>query len=133
MPLFTKKPGKKEAADANHQNGDSSETTKQNVANKTNSSSDSTGGDSSIGRPKLVFHCQQAQGSPTGLISGFSNVRELYQKIAECYDFPSEDLAWLTLEDVVSLDGYCPLVSMADTEGVVSLYGYCPRFSMADT
>nr|CAD7458468.1 unnamed protein product [Timema tahoe] len=97
MPLFTKKPGKKEATDANHQNGDSSETTKQSVTNKTNSSSDSTGGDSSIGRPKLVFHCQQAQGSPTGLISGFSNVRELYQKIAECYDFPSEDILFCTL------------------------------------
>lgn len=37
-------------------------------------------------RPKLVFHCQQAQGSPTGVISGFTNVKELYQKIAECYD-----------------------------------------------
>lgn len=42
-------------------------------------------------RPKLVFHCQQAQGSPTGVISGFTNVKELYQKIAECYDLkPSE-------------------------------------------
>lgn len=37
-------------------------------------------------RPKLVFHCQQAHGSPTGVISGFTNVKELYQKIAECYD-----------------------------------------------
>jgi len=42
-------------------------------------------------RPKLVFHCQQAQGSPTGVISGFTNVKELYQKIAECYDLkPAE-------------------------------------------
>ncbi|GLH08244.1 PDZ domain-containing protein GIPC1 [Gryllus bimaculatus] len=41
--------------------------------------------------PKLVFHVQQAQGSPTGLISGFTNVRELYHKIAECYDFPSDE------------------------------------------
>ena len=37
-------------------------------------------------RTKLVFHCQQAHGSPTGVISGFTNVKELYQKIAECYD-----------------------------------------------
>ena len=37
-------------------------------------------------RPKLVFHCQQAHGSPTGIISGFTNVKELYQKIADCYD-----------------------------------------------
>ncbi len=42
-------------------------------------------------RPKLVFHCQQAHGSPTGVISGFTNVKELYQKIAECYDMePSQ-------------------------------------------
>jgi hypothetical protein len=38
--------------------------------------------------PKLVFHCQLAHGSPTGLISGFSNVKELYQKIADCFEIP---------------------------------------------
>jgi len=44
-----------------------------------------------VERQRLVFHCQQAQGSPTGVISGFTNVKELYQKIADCYDFdPSE-------------------------------------------
>lgn len=44
-----------------------------------------------VQKPKLVFHCQQAQGSPTGIISGFTNIRELYQKISDCYDFhPSE-------------------------------------------
>lgn len=48
-------------------------------------------------RPKLVFHCQQAQGSPTGIISGFTNVKELYQKIAECYDIPTEDILFCTL------------------------------------
>jgi hypothetical protein len=40
-------------------------------------------------QPKLVFHCQLAHGSPTGLISGFSNVKELYQKIADCFEIPS--------------------------------------------
>lgn len=44
-------------------------------------------------KSQLVFHCQQAHGSPLGLISGFSNVKELYQKIAECYDFPPEDVS----------------------------------------
>ncbi|KAK8778898.1 hypothetical protein V5799_019757, partial [Amblyomma americanum] len=44
-----------------------------------------------VPKPKLVFHCQQAQGSPTGIISGFSNIKELYLKIAECYDFPASD------------------------------------------
>ena len=48
-------------------------------------------GDQPRPRPKLVFHCQQAHGSPTGVISGFTNVKELYQKIAECYDIePSQ-------------------------------------------
>ena len=43
-------------------------------------------------RPKLVFHCQQAHGSPTGVISGFTNVKELYHKIAECYDFEASEV-----------------------------------------
>lgn len=48
-------------------------------------------------RPKLVFHCQQAHGSPTGIISGFTNVKELYQKIADCYDMPVEEILFCTL------------------------------------
>lgn len=36
-------------------------------------------------RPKLVFHTQLAHGSPTGRIEGFSNVKELYVKIAEAF------------------------------------------------
>lgn len=52
---------------------------------------------SMISRPKLVFHCQQAQGSPTGIISGFTSIKELYAKIAECYDFPSEEILFCTL------------------------------------
>lgn len=48
-------------------------------------------------RPRLVFHCQLAQGSPTGIISGFTNVKELYHKIAECYDMPSSDILFCTL------------------------------------
>lgn len=48
-------------------------------------------------RPRLVFHCQLAQGSPTGIISGFTNVKELYQKIAECYDMPPHDILFCTL------------------------------------
>jgi len=44
-------------------------------------------------KPKLTFHCQQAHGSPTGIISGFGNVKELYQKIAECYDMRAEEVS----------------------------------------
>ncbi|XP_005091870.1 PDZ domain-containing protein GIPC1 [Aplysia californica] len=48
-------------------------------------------------RPKLVFHCQQAHGSPTGIISGFTNVKELYQKIADCYDLDVSEILFCTL------------------------------------
>lgn len=54
-------------------------------------------------RPKLVFHCQQAQGSPTGVISGFTNVKELYQKIAECYDLKSSEVCAKSLGSSVVL------------------------------
>jgi len=42
-------------------------------------------------RRKIQFHCQLAHGSPTGIISDFTNVAELYSKIASCYEIdPSE-------------------------------------------
>lgn len=41
---------------------------------------------------QLMFHCQLAHGSPTGFITGFSSVKELYQKIAEYYDFPTDEV-----------------------------------------
>lgn len=79
MPLFNRKPAhkiKEDAAAAHHQqrhgNSDHDDQVKQN----------------------LVFHCQQAQGSPTGLVSDFSNVRELYQRVADCYDFPSDEVSY---------------------------------------
>lgn len=50
-----------------------------------------------ITKPKLVFHCQLAHGSPTGLISGFTNVKELYNKIAECYEIQSNEILFCTL------------------------------------
>jgi PDZ domain-containing protein GIPC len=49
--------------------------------------------ESNVTKPQLVFHCQLAHGSPTGLITGFSSVKELYTKIAECYDFPVEEVS----------------------------------------
>lgn len=41
---------------------------------------------------QLIFHCQLAHGSQTGFITGFSSVRELYQKIADYYEFPVEEV-----------------------------------------
>jgi len=48
-------------------------------------------------KPKLAFHCQQAHGSPTGIISGFTNVKELYKKIADCYDMEPTEILFCTL------------------------------------
>lgn len=43
--------------------------------------------------PKLVLYCQLAHGSPTGIISGFTGVKELYQKIADCYEIPVSEVS----------------------------------------
>ncbi|XP_050093071.1 PDZ domain-containing protein GIPC3 [Anopheles aquasalis] len=50
-----------------------------------------------VTKPQLVFNCQLAHGSPTGFITGFASVKELYQKIAECYDFPMDEILFCTL------------------------------------
>ena len=89
MSLFKKRTAKKENP-VPETNGDISDS--RHNQNGRRSSAEKQP-ESSVGRPKLVFHCQLAHGSPTGLISGFSNVRELYQKIAECYEFPAEDVS----------------------------------------
>ncbi|XP_065810334.1 PDZ domain-containing protein GIPC2 [Labrus bergylta] len=48
-------------------------------------------------RPKLVFHTQLAHGSPTGRIEGFTNVKELYGKIAEAFNLNPPELLFCTL------------------------------------
>ncbi|KAI2650732.1 PDZ domain-containing protein GIPC3 [Labeo rohita] len=48
-------------------------------------------------RPKLVFHTQLAHGSPTGRIHGFTNVRELYAKIAEVFNISASEILFCTL------------------------------------
>ncbi|XP_017880046.1 PDZ domain-containing protein GIPC3 [Ceratina calcarata] len=103
MPLFKTRPRvpptEEKVLNGNHQNdhnnqpnGNESnqEDTQQQNGNQEKRSS-------RYSKPPLVFHCQLAHGSPTGLISGFSNVRELYQKIAECYDLPMEEIIFCTL------------------------------------
>jgi hypothetical protein len=52
---------------------------------------------SPISKASLQFHCQLAHGSPTVFVSGFANVKELYQKIAECFDFPASEILFCTL------------------------------------
>ncbi|XP_077306528.1 PDZ domain-containing protein GIPC2 [Lithobates pipiens] len=48
-------------------------------------------------RPKLVFHTQLAHGSPTGRIEGFTNVKELYAKIADAFQISPEEILFCTL------------------------------------
>uniref|UniRef100_A0A8C5PSZ9 GIPC PDZ domain containing family member 1 n=1 Tax=Leptobrachium leishanense TaxID=445787 RepID=A0A8C5PSZ9_9ANUR len=48
-------------------------------------------------RPRLVFHAQLAHGSPTGRIEGFSNVKELYAKIAEAFNLSPGEVMFCTL------------------------------------
>lgn len=48
-------------------------------------------------RPKLVFHTQLAHGSPTGRIEGFTNVKELYAKIAEAFKMSPPEILFCTL------------------------------------
>ncbi|NXC33081.1 GIPC3 protein, partial [Campylorhamphus procurvoides] len=48
-------------------------------------------------RPRLVFHTQLAHGSPTGRIEGFTNVKELYAKIAEVFDISPTEILFCTL------------------------------------
>ncbi|XP_066491698.1 PDZ domain-containing protein GIPC3 [Tiliqua scincoides] len=48
-------------------------------------------------RPRLVFHTQLAHGSPTGKIEGFTNVKELYVKIAEVFNISPTEILFCTL------------------------------------
>ncbi|NWR93419.1 GIPC3 protein, partial [Furnarius figulus] len=55
------------------------------------------GGRAPRARPRLVFHTQLAHGSPTGRIEGFTNVKELYAKIAEVFDISPTEMGGGTL------------------------------------
>uniref|UniRef100_H2Y5A9 PDZ domain-containing protein n=1 Tax=Ciona savignyi TaxID=51511 RepID=H2Y5A9_CIOSA len=48
-------------------------------------------------KPKLVFHAQLAHGSPTVKIEGFSNVRELYSKLADAFQISVIQIIFCTL------------------------------------
>lgn len=43
--------------------------------------------------PKLAFHCQLAHGSRTGMICGFTNMKQLYEKISDCLDVDPADVS----------------------------------------
>ncbi|OCT97432.1 hypothetical protein XELAEV_18009656mg [Xenopus laevis] len=48
-------------------------------------------------RPRLVFHTQLAHGSSTERIEGFTNVKELYAKIAEVFNISPTEILFCTL------------------------------------
>lgn len=85
MPLFNKKPTKAGSPTNGTANGHDQIMSQQIVPSPMKQSP--------AVPPQLVFHCQLANGSPTGLICGFSSVKELYQKIAECYDIPVDEVS----------------------------------------
>ena len=66
---------------------------KSKMANKISSNEKVTQHKKQFEKTKLTFHCQQAHGSPTGIISGFTNVQELYEKIASCYEIETNDVS----------------------------------------
>ncbi|CAG9832885.1 unnamed protein product [Diabrotica balteata] len=52
---------------------------------------------SPVTRSTLQFYCQLAHGSPTAFVSGFSNIKELYERIGECFNLPASDILFCTL------------------------------------
>ncbi|XP_051855316.1 PDZ domain-containing protein GIPC2 [Antechinus flavipes] len=48
-------------------------------------------------KPSLVFQTQLAHGSATGRVEGFSNIQELYAKIAQAFDIPPSEILYCTL------------------------------------
>ena len=45
-------------------------------------------------RHELAFHTQLAHGSPTKEVKDFTNVKELYAKIAVAFDIPTTDVCY---------------------------------------
>jgi PDZ domain-containing protein GIPC len=105
MPFAGKKKAKEESSNSNNKSSSNNNNSKQQQQNNyiengglneiTTPSSPNQLNDTL--RPKLVFHCQLAHGSPTGLISGFTNVKELYQKIADCYDIDPKEVCLINI------------------------------------
>ncbi|CAH8609988.1 unnamed protein product [Heterobilharzia americana] len=46
--------------------------------------------------PQYQFFCQLAHGSPTGIIHGFTTVKQLYSKISECFDISPSQIMFCT-------------------------------------
>lgn len=90
MPIFGGK--KKSPEDELPING-----TKNKNVNKVNENnmqeSNNNGPKPRTQTPKLIFQCQLAEGSHTAPVSGFSNMKELYEKIAENFNIPASEVS----------------------------------------
>ena len=61
-------------------------------------------------RQELVFHTQLAHGSATRDIKDFSNVKELYAKIAVVFDIPTTDVRVCVSHLCITVVYVCPFV-----------------------
>lgn len=96
MPFASKKKTKDENSNLSESSFDSSKHAGGGgLGDKTSTKSATSNSSSGDEKPKLVFHCQLAHGSPTGLISGFTNVKELYGKIAESFQIQPTEVIFL--------------------------------------
>ncbi|XP_023172833.1 PDZ domain-containing protein GIPC3 [Drosophila hydei] len=97
MPLFARK-SSKSSSDHSDISQDSKGRNKSYDSNTQNNNNNQQNNNNDVDKkPPLIFHCQLAHGSPTGLITGFASVRELYKKIAECFDISEDDILFCTL------------------------------------
>ncbi|VEL36260.1 unnamed protein product [Protopolystoma xenopodis] len=65
------------------------------------------------------FQCQLAHGSPTGLVSDFTNIRELYQKIADCFDIEPSDTTVRLLAAFFTCSNQCCVHSDIQTLSIL--------------
>jgi len=70
-------------------------------------------------KPKLIFHCQQAHGSPTVSISGFANVKELYAAIAEAFEIAPSDVSCHSHSVILTCSRTCSECNLNSNRGSV--------------
>lgn len=66
--------------------------------------------------PKFVFYCQLAHGSPTGKVEGFTNVKELYQKLAEVFKLQTSNEVCTAVNQSIDLGLALRCLSLARSE-----------------
>ena len=67
-----------------------------NKCNENNSEKSDYGNRDRSQTPKLIFQCQLAEGSHTAQVSGFSSIKELYERIGENFSVPASEVRQLS-------------------------------------